>query len=105
MSDEEEYEWEDGEWEWEVELTDTCEDLYEPLNEAECAEKAVQLILKAATYLCWAEEYAQEGEEVGGYVNAVIHLRDLANSLVPDEPAWPTDGAQIYDLKTRQRVN
>lgn len=81
------------------------EDLYEPETEDEARDAAVKMILRAASYLCLAADFVEEEEPVDHYVNGAIHLRDLANSLSPEKPAWPSEGAAIYDLKTKQRVN
>ena len=81
------------------------ENIYDPGDEDEAVTLAVRAILKAANYLCTAADLAPDGTDVRSYVNASIHLRDLVHSLVPERPEWPTDGAAIYDLKTKQRVN
>jgi hypothetical protein len=74
-------------------------------TEEEAVEVAVKRILQAASELCAAADLAGDGEVVSHYINAAIHLRDLANSLSPDKPDWPKDGAEIYDIKTKQKVN
>lgn len=80
-------------------------EVYTPLTEDEAVTAAVRLILKASNHLCLAAELAPEGTAVGQYVNASIHLRDLVNSLAPERPEWPTEGAEIFDLQTRKKVN
>jgi hypothetical protein len=79
---------------------------YVKLNdEAEAVEVATKRILQAASDLCIAADLSEDGDIVSHYINAAIHLRDLANSLNPGGAEWPTDGAEIYDFKTKQRVN
>jgi len=80
-------------------------DLLEPLTEDEAVTAAVRLILKAANHLCVAADLAEEGTPVHQYVNAAIHMRDLVNSLSPERPSWPTDGCEIFDIATKQKVN
>jgi hypothetical protein len=74
-------------------------------TEEEAVEAAVKQMLKAASSLCAAADLSEDGDVVSHYINAAIRLRDLANSLYPDKPDWPKDGAAIFDFRTKQRVN
>ena len=76
-----------------------------PTNEDQAVKQAVTRMLQAATLLTAAADLADDGCIIEHYINSAIRLRDLANSLLPDKPEWPKDGAEIYDIKTKARLN
>ena len=76
-----------------------------PADEAEAVSQAVTRMLQAASLLATAADMAEDGSVVEHYINAAIRLRDLSNSLLPDKPSWPSDGAAIYDFSTKERLN
>jgi hypothetical protein len=86
-------------------MAKTGDPLLPACEEKEAVEIAVKRILQAASDLCLAADLADEGDVVSHYINAAIHLRDLANSLYPDKPDWPKGGADIIDFRTKQKVN
>lgn len=79
--------------------------VWHPTKAVEAVDRAVKRILAAAKDLTKAADLAAEGEQVSHLINAAIRLRDLASFLSPNEPSWPTDGAKIYDIKTKKQVN
>lgn len=76
-----------------------------PVSEDEAVQQAVTRTLQAASLLLTAADLAEEGVEISYLINTAIRLRDLANSLSPDKPDWPTDGAAIYDIRTKEKLN
>lgn len=81
------------------------DDISTPQTAQEAVARAAKHVLEAAKDLCLAADLADEGDQVDYLINGAIRLRDIANSMAPDRPDWPTDGAAIYDIRTKQRVN
>lgn len=80
-------------------------DIWEPTEELEAVGRAVKRIFEAAKDLTLAADLASEGIPIDRYINGALRLRDLASFLSPNKPDWPTDGAKIYDLKTKKQMN
>jgi hypothetical protein len=72
-------------------MAPTSDDLFPPVSSEEAVERAVKLVLTAASHLALAADLADEGDEISDYINTAIRLRDLANSLLPDRPDWPAN--------------
>ncbi|HEY6020483.1 MAG TPA: hypothetical protein VIY48_11440 [Candidatus Paceibacterota bacterium] len=66
-----------------------ADSVFLPETEEQAVEYAVKDILRAANTLCTAADMAPDGAVIEHYVNAAVHLRDLAHNLIPDRPAWP----------------
>lgn len=81
------------------------EDITIPQTTTESVSAAVRLILRAASHLARAADLAEEGTETDSFINSAIRLRDLATYLSPVKPDWPTKGAAIYDIRTKQKLN
>lgn len=78
---------------------------YFPENTEEAVDIAVQQMLRAATNLCLAADLAKEASSVDHYVNAALHLRDIASAINPEDFEFAEGGAEIYDFKTKTRLN
>ena len=75
-----------------------------PKTREEAIARSVQWVLKAANELCMTAA-ASEDEDAGELVGLAERLRDIATAISPPRPAWPRNGAAIYDLSTRKRIN
>ena len=83
-------------------------DVLFPKTQEESIERSVKWVLKAANELCItaaAREGEGEDEDAGELVGLAERLRDIATAISPPRPAWPRNGAAIYDLTTRKRIN
>jgi hypothetical protein len=81
------------------------EDISSPDSDEKAVSQAVARILQAASLLCTAADLSCDGDVVSHYINTAIRLRDLANFLSPGKPDWPTGPCEIYDFRTKQKVN
>ena len=84
---------------------DQVDEILPPISEEEALEYAVKSILKAASHLCFAAELAEKGYPIDQYINTALHLRDMANVLSPGGSSWPSEGADIYDIRSKQKLN
>lgn len=84
---------------------DTSNNFYFPENTDEAIEIAVAQMLKAATNLCLAADMSEEATKVDHYVNAALHLRDIASAMTPEEFSFEEGGAEVYDFRTKARLN